>query len=230
MKAFFAVLLLSASIFQTSATTTSASSSPNSKVTPGAINPAVTQKNIHKTICVVGYTATIRPSSSYTTALKIQQLHHGYAVGGDMKTSDYEEDHLISLELGGAPSDPKNLWPEYYNSSLGARVKDKIENALHRLVCSGIIPLKTAQHWIAKDWKGAYAKFLGALPKFSLFKKSSSGSSSGSGSGSGSNSGKADPRFATCRAANSAGYGPYFKTQDIEYGWYRDANSDGKVC
>ena len=28
--------------------------------------------------------------------------------------SDYQEDHLISLELGGNPTDPRNLWPEPY--------------------------------------------------------------------------------------------------------------------
>ena len=27
-------------------------------------------------------------------------------------TSDYQEDHFISLELGGAPRDARNLWPE----------------------------------------------------------------------------------------------------------------------
>jgi len=34
---------------------------PNSHVTPGALNPSVTQANIHSTICVRGYTKTIRP-------------------------------------------------------------------------------------------------------------------------------------------------------------------------
>jgi len=29
----------------------------------------------------------------------------------DKAPSHYEEDHLISLELGGNPRDPKNLWP-----------------------------------------------------------------------------------------------------------------------
>jgi len=47
---------------------------PISNVTPGAINPAVTQANIAFTICTSGYTKTIRPTSSYTTDLKIKQL------------------------------------------------------------------------------------------------------------------------------------------------------------
>jgi hypothetical protein len=28
----------------------------------------------------------------------------------------YEEDHLISLEDGGDPTDPRNLFPEPYNT------------------------------------------------------------------------------------------------------------------
>jgi hypothetical protein len=226
MKTLLALLLILSNTMHAGSAPTDASMSPNSRVTPGAINSAVTQSNIHQTICVSGYTATIRPPSSYTTALKVQQLHNGYAVAGDMKTSDYEEDHLISLELGGAPSDPKNLWPEYYNSSLGARVKDRVENALHSLVCKGIIKLKTAQKLIANDWRGAYSKFIGSLPKFSLFKKKSSTGAVPSGG----SSGKTDPRFATCKAANAAGYGPYYRGTNVEYGWYRDANTDGKVC
>jgi hypothetical protein len=35
---------------------------------------------------------------------------HDMGLVGNPK--DYEEDHLISLELGGAPRDPKNLWPQ----------------------------------------------------------------------------------------------------------------------
>jgi hypothetical protein len=39
-----------------------------------------------------------------------------------------------------------------------------------------------------------------------------------------------DPRFATCRAANAAGHGPYRSGVDAEYGWYRDRDHDGVVC
>jgi len=230
MKTFLALLFLVSNTLHSSPANIS-NMSPDPRLTPGAINSSVTQNNIHKTICVSGYTATIRPSSSYTTALKIQQLQSGYAVNGDTQTGHYEEDHLISLELGGAPKDPRNLWPEYYASSLGARVKDKVENALHRLVCSGVIKLKTAQVWIAKDWRGAYEKFIGALPKFALLSNSTSGSNSNANTTPVKNpSGGIDPRFATCKAANSAGYGPYFIGTNVEYGWYRDANHDGKVC
>lgn len=39
-----------------------------------------------------------------------------------------------------------------------------------------------------------------------------------------------DPHFGTCKEAKANGYGPYYSGQDVEYGWYRDADSDGIVC
>ncbi|MGZ4493865.1 MAG: DUF3761 domain-containing protein [Nocardioides sp.] len=89
------------------------------------------------------------------------QLARGYSYRGDTATGDYEEDHLISLELGGAPSDPANLWPEPYTSPEGARVKDLVENKLHALVCARVISLATARHAIAKNWWAAYETYGG---------------------------------------------------------------------
>jgi hypothetical protein len=93
--------------------------------------------------------------------LKEQQLATGYAYHGDTNTSDYEEDHLISLEIGGSPTSPLNLWPEPYNTPDGARVKDQIENKLNALVCDGSITLATAQHAIATNWYAAYLTYIG---------------------------------------------------------------------
>jgi hypothetical protein len=137
---------------------------PDPHRTPGAVNPAVTQATITTTICVTGWTTTIRPAPEYTTALKERQLASGYAYHGDSATGDYEEDHLISLELGGSPTSELNLWPEPYNTIDGARVKDVIENKLHSLVCSGSLPLATAQHDIATNWWTAYVTYVGAAP------------------------------------------------------------------
>jgi len=73
---------------------------------------------------------------------------------------DYEEDHLISLELGGHPSDPKNLWPQAWNGDWGAHKKDVIETKLKTLVCKGTITLKEAQDAISTDWVAAYNKYV----------------------------------------------------------------------
>jgi hypothetical protein len=107
--------------------------------TPGVVNPDVTQANIRSTICRHGWTDTIRPPTSYTNALKAKQMRQ-YGETGSL--SDYQEDHLISLELGGSPTDPRNLWPEPYPR---AAEVDKTENELNSEVCSGQLTLAEAQ-------------------------------------------------------------------------------------
>jgi hypothetical protein len=124
---------------------------PDPICTPGVADPRVSQGNIATTICVSGYTTTVRPSSAYTDALKASQITaYGYP---DTKLADYEEDHLIPLELGGSPSDPRNLWPEARTGPYPATEKDGIENSLHNKVCSGLLTLIAAQVAIARNWE-----------------------------------------------------------------------------
>jgi hypothetical protein len=111
----------------------------DSSRSPGVLNPDVTQANINSTICVHGWTKTVRPPTSYTNDLKAKQMRE-YGVGGSL--SDYQEDHLISLELGGHPTDPRNLWPEPYPR---ASEVDSIENDLNTKVCAGELSLDQAQ-------------------------------------------------------------------------------------
>jgi len=108
-------------------------------LTPGVLNPDVTQATIGATICRRGWTRTVRPPVSYTNGLKRRGLR-AYGVAGPL--SDYQEDHLISLELGGNPTDPRNLWPEPYPR---ASKVDQIENELNREVCAGRLTLADAQ-------------------------------------------------------------------------------------
>jgi hypothetical protein len=107
--------------------------------TPGVINPDVTQATIGSTICVRGWTRTIRPPTDYTNELKRKQMR-AYGLEGSM--AGYQEDHLISLELGGHPTDPRNLWPEPYPR---AAAVDRIENDLNAQVCAGSLSLADAQ-------------------------------------------------------------------------------------
>lgn len=141
-----------------------ASIKPNAAVTPGAINPNVTQSNIRDTVCKANWTSTIRPPVSYTNKLKSTQLETTYksfvSIYGALP-SGYEEDHLISLQLGGSPTDPKNLWPEPYAGD-NARKKDVIETVLKRLICTGQITLQEAQRAIATDWVATYKKIVTA--------------------------------------------------------------------
>ena len=108
-------------------------------LTPGVLNPDVTQETIGSTICKHGWTRTIRPPVSYTNGLKVKGLRQ-YRLRGP--PSAYQEDHLISLELGGDPTDPRNLWPEPYPR---AAAVDRIENDLNHRVCSGSLSLAEAQ-------------------------------------------------------------------------------------
>ena len=109
---------------------------------PGAINPAVTQATIRTTICVSGWTKTVRPPANYTNQLKVDQIKL-YNLPG--KPSQYEEDHMIPLELGGAPTNPNNLWPQLRTGLHSAGGKDKKENLLHKEVCNGTITLQAAR-------------------------------------------------------------------------------------
>jgi hypothetical protein len=68
---------------------------------------------------------------------------------GDMH--DYQEDHLISLDLRGAPDDLQDLWPEPWRES--AR-KDKLEIALNHAVCAAAMSLADAQRRIADPTEG----------------------------------------------------------------------------
>ena len=107
--------------------------------TPGVLNPDVTQANIRTTICKSGWTRTVRPPVEYTNALKRKQMRLYHELG---PASAYQEDHLVSLELGGNPTDPRNLWPEPYPR---AAAVDAIENELNAKVCSGALTLADAQ-------------------------------------------------------------------------------------
>jgi hypothetical protein len=71
---------------------------------------------------------------------------------------EYEEDHLISLDLGGSPTDPRNLWPQPYSPKPGAREKDVVENYLKKQVCEGAMTLSEAQQAIATDWYKTYTE------------------------------------------------------------------------
>jgi hypothetical protein len=131
---------------------------PNFVRTPGAVDSDITQDNIGETICNPDWsTRSIRPPASYTNRLKFEQMEE-YR-DSDTNPRDYEEDHLIPLELGGNPTNPQNLWPEPFDTSIpegGARAKDRVENYLHQEVCAGDLTLDEARREIATDWYHVY--------------------------------------------------------------------------
>lgn len=112
---------------------------PDPALTPGALNQKVRQSTIKKTICKSGWTKKVRPRVGYTNALKIRQM---VLYGETDSPSNYEEDHFIPLELGGAPRNPKNLWPEPHAQS---KRSDPLETQLKRKVCEGVMSLARAR-------------------------------------------------------------------------------------
>jgi hypothetical protein len=99
----------------------------------------VTQANVQSTICRSGYTETVRPPEPVTEAEKRASLA---AYGDAGRLHDYEYDHLVPLELGGADNDPRNLWPE---PGASPNPKDALEDRLRSMVCDGRLKLSAAQ-------------------------------------------------------------------------------------
>jgi hypothetical protein len=128
---------------------------PRHDLTPGAVDPRVTQQNLGSTICRPGYSASVRPPFRYTNAMK-HRLMRAYGVAGSIH--DYELDHLIPLGVGGCPDCASNLWPEPRNIFPGAKEKDEVEDYLHRQVCSGALSLAEAQQEIASNWYEVYQR------------------------------------------------------------------------
>ena len=134
---------------------------PDPHCTPGATNPRVTQADLASTVCRSGYTASIRPPAGITGREK-KASEAAYGFTGKASTTEY--DHLISLELGGDPNSPLNLWPEP-NKTRAAGVnnpKDRVEDTLKALVCNAVhkkayLPLAKAQYLIATNWTTAIA-------------------------------------------------------------------------
>ncbi len=115
----------------------------------------MTQANVHDTICRVGYSASVRPSESVTEPEKLASMA-AYGDAGSLR--GYEYDHLVSLALGGARNDSRNLWPE---PGASPNPKDSLEDLLHVMVCSGALSLASAQRQLATNWVVAYRRLIG---------------------------------------------------------------------
>lgn len=121
------------------------------------LNSAVTPKSIGKTICVVGYTGTIRPSTYYTNKIKTNLMKQA---GLDVShIADYELDHNVPLALGGNATNVSNLKLQSRTGADDAGNKDVLERKLQCLVCSKQVPLRVAQKDIYTEWHKAASKY-----------------------------------------------------------------------
>lgn len=119
-----------------------------------ALSTDVRQETIQQTICVAGYTASVRPSTNYTNGVKLKLLRdQGLPASA---ASEFELDHRIPLALGGHPRNLQNLMLQRWEGEDGARVKDRLERRLQRMVCAGNMLLEDARRAIYLDWQAAY--------------------------------------------------------------------------
>lgn len=116
----------------------------------------------------------MRPSAADKTRV--------YAAYGITSHKGTEVDHVDPVEtLGLVPADPGNpalnLFPErndtpdpnlirkfHLRAPYVHNSKDLLEDRLHQLVCSGRLPLVTAQQAISVNWVDAYVLYIGQKP------------------------------------------------------------------
>jgi hypothetical protein len=89
------------------------------------------------------------------TATVHRQAFTEYGYSYPQAPGAFEVDHLIPLELGG-DNVIENLWAEPAEPRPGFHEKDKVENYLHKQVCSHSMSLADAQHQIATDWMAVW--------------------------------------------------------------------------
>lgn len=152
MRTFLTVIALSGVVFAADYKNDGKALLPDPKVTPGAV--LTTNKNI---VCKPGYASGVRN----VTSSNKRAVYAEYPESTSVCKVTCEIDHSVSLELGGS-NEIQNLWPQPY-SSPGAHEKDKLENWLHKAVCSGQMSLVDAQTEIRTNWVASYRKHIGPL-------------------------------------------------------------------
>ena len=136
---------------------------PDPACSPGGLNPDITPDPalLGRTICKRGWTASVRPKDS--DVLKQQVLLRYGIPPTRLNLARYEMDHRVPLEVGGAPHDLANLWPEPWEADRqhpygvaaagsGAQDKDKIENRTQAAICNGQVSLQQGQQLFLGDW------------------------------------------------------------------------------
>jgi hypothetical protein len=121
---------------------------PDLACTPGAAFTGASRAKI----CKLGYSKSVRYVSSSTKS----RAYLEYGITSHTR-GQYEVDHLVSLELGGANT-ISNLWPEAAEPIPGFHEKDLVENYLHRQVCNGELSLAAAQRQEATNWLAIYRR------------------------------------------------------------------------
>jgi hypothetical protein len=107
------------------------------------------------TICVPGYSSTVRDVSESTK----NRIYASYGVTNHTAAT-YEVDHIIPLCAAGSNS-IRNLYPQPAVPVPGFRQKDVLEAKICRMICDGEVDLKIAQQKIAFNWLAYYDELIG---------------------------------------------------------------------
>jgi len=130
---------------------------PDRRCSPGAYYEGLTKPVICSSTFRTGDYRNVPDSEKHA-------VEQEYGLAPKPYGSTLEIDHIVSLELGGS-NDPANLFPEEAAPTpTGFRVKDKLENKMHDLVCAGQMTLSAARHQIAANWQALYKKVYGVVP------------------------------------------------------------------
>ena len=130
---------------------------PDAKLTPGA-----TRQVDVKTLCTTSTKLVRNTSESLKSEIYkeygITPRHASECTGPSH--SCYEVDHRLALEDSGADV-KENLWIQSYDGNFNAHLKDKLENLVHKKICSGELTIKDAQDIFFGDWTVSYIHYFG---------------------------------------------------------------------
>jgi hypothetical protein len=136
---------------------------PDDAVTPGALDPAVTQQNIHATICRRGWAGGESTPASYEERVKRHLLFFPLSPYYDRSSPAwrYRLDRRLPIRLGGSPDDPGNLWPQRRDGVWNADRKDELEAVILNLVCRHLLTLREGQEVFWGDWREGWRRYIG---------------------------------------------------------------------
>lgn len=123
---------------------------PNPTLTPGLVRPLS-----RVDICATQWGRDRR----HVTARMRRQVGRWYGIQPE-QWDCCELDHLIPRSMGGA-DDVRNLWFQPWPE---ARLKDRLEVKMDKLVCAGTVSLRDAQEMFRTDWRVGYERYIGRQP------------------------------------------------------------------
>ena len=118
------------------------------------LDPGVTQSTIVDTICRPGYADEVLPPFETLLRQKEQVLKQRRV--DPVNASQYALDHRMPILLGGSPTAAANLDIRRWDGRSGQRRKERLAVFLKRCVCTGDMPLVSAQAAMAGDWASQF--------------------------------------------------------------------------